>query len=140
MWPPNPPNGRRPKINHWTLKTVLDRATEAGQPFDQIYHVHYAELSWMTHSGVVSPLNMTAEWVTSFVGILYSIAADSYMDILEILANEFKLYVTNEHLKKKIICNRDLGFTRTPEEGEAVMRRHGLWGYFEPPRPWSSVE
>ncbi len=140
MWPPSLPNGRRPKINRWTLKTVLDRATDAGLPFDRIYHVHYAELSWMTHSGVVSPLNMTTEWVTSFVGVLYSIAADSYMEILEILVNEFKLYVTNEHLKKKIICNRDLGFTRTQEEGEAVMRRHGLSGYFEPPRPCSSVE
>ncbi len=94
----------------------------------------------MTHSGVVSPLNMTTEWVTSFVGLAYSIAADSYLEILEILVNEFKLYITNEHLKKKIICNRDLGFTRTPEEGEAVMREHGLWGHFEPPRPWSSAE
>lgn len=140
MWPPNPATGRKPKINHWTLKTVLDRATDLGRPFDRIYHVHYAELSWMTHSGVVSPLNMTTEWVTSFVGLAYSIAADSYMEILAILVNEFKLYITNEHLKKKIICNRDLGFTRTPEEGEAVMREHGLWGHFEPPRPWSSVE
>ena len=107
-------------------------------PFDRIYHVHYAELSWMTHSGVVSPLNMTTEWVTSFVGILYSIATDSYMEILEILVNEFKLYTTNPHLKKQIICNRDLGFTRTPKEGEMVMRKHGLWDYFEPPRAWSS--
>jgi hypothetical protein len=137
MWPANPANGRKPKINHWTLKTVLDRATDLGTPFDRIYHVHYAELSWMTHSGVVSPLNMTTEWVTSFVGLVYSIAVDSYMEILEILVNEFKLYITNEHLKKKIICNKDLGFTRTPEEGEAVMRKHGLWGYFEPPKPWS---
>lgn len=37
---------------------------------------------------------MTTEWVTSFVGILYSIAVDSYMKILEILVNEFKLYET----------------------------------------------
>lgn len=112
MWPPNPVNGRKPKVNHWTLKTVLERATDLGPPFDRIYHVHYAELSWMTHSGVVSPLNMTTEWVTSFVGIVYSIAVDSYMEVLEILVNEFKLYITNQHLKKKIICNRDLGFTR----------------------------
>ncbi len=33
----------------------------------------------MTHSGVVTPLNMTTEWVTSFVGIVYSIAVDSYI-------------------------------------------------------------
>jgi hypothetical protein len=139
MWPVNPTTGRKSQVKHWTLKTVLERATDLGAPFDRIYNVHYAELSWMTHSGVVTPLNMTTEWVTSFVGLVYSIAVDSYMEMLEILVNEFKLYVMNEHLKKKIICNRDLGFTRTPEEGEAVMREHGLWGYFELPKPWSEA-
>lgn len=140
MWPPSAVNGCKPKVNHWTLKNVLQRATDLGAPFDRIYHVHYAQLSWMTHSGVVSPLNLTTEWVTSFVGIVYSIAIDSYVEILEILVDEFKLYTTNEHLKEKIVCNRDLGFTKTPEEGELVMRRHGLWGYFEPPKPWSEPD
>lgn len=140
MWPPNALNGRKPKVGHWTLKTVERRATDLGAPFDRIYHVHYAELSWMTHSGVVSPLNLTTEWVTSFVGTVYAIAVDSYVEILAILVNEFKLYTTNEHLNKKIVCNRDLGFTKTPEEGELVMRRHGLWGYFEPPKPRSEPD
>jgi len=45
MWPPNPLTGKGPKINHWTLKSVMDRATTLGAPFDRIYHVHYAELS-----------------------------------------------------------------------------------------------
>jgi len=136
MWPPAKPG--KSVIKHWTKKDLLQRATDLGDPFDRIYNVHYAELSWMTHSGVVSPLNMTAAWVTSFVGIVYSIAVDSYMEILEILVNEFKLYVTNPHLKKKIRCNRDLGFTRTPEEAEVVMRNRGLWDLFEPPAPRSA--
>ena len=38
---------------------------------------------------------------------------------------------------RKIVCNRDLGFTSTPQEGEAVMRKHGLWGLFEPPQLWA---
>ncbi len=136
MWPANPATGKKPTVNHWTLKNMMKRATDLGTPFDRIYHVHYAELSWMTHSGVVTPLNMTREWVTSFVGIVYSIAADSYIQVLEILVNEFKLYITNDHLKKKILCNRELGFTRTQEEGLAVMRKYGLLLYFKPPRPW----
>ena len=32
---------------------------------------------------------------TSFVGIVNSIAVDAYMEILEILVNEFKLYTTH---------------------------------------------
>jgi hypothetical protein len=78
---------------------------------------------------------MTTAWVTAFAGIVYSIATDCYMQILEVLVNEFKLYIVNEHIKKKIICNRDLGFTRTLVEGREVMDSHGLSLYFEPPKP-----
>jgi len=133
MWPANPKTGKRPTVKHWTMKNLFRRVTDLGSPFDRIYSVHYAQLSWMTHSGVVGPLNMTAEWVVSFVSIVYSIAIDSYMEILDILVNVFKLSATNEHIKKKIVCSRDLGLTSTPEQAEAVMRKHGLWGIFEPP-------
>ena len=91
----------------------------------------------MTHSGVVTPLNMTSDWVMSFVATVYSIAIDSYVAILEMLVVQFKLSLTNEHVMRKIVCNRDLGFTATPQEGEAVMRKHGLWKLFEPPIPWA---
>jgi hypothetical protein len=139
MWPPNPVTRKKPAVKHWTMKSVQQRSKSLGAPFDRIYDVNYAQLSWMTHSGVVTPLNMTTDWVTLFVGVVYSIAAESYTQILETLVDEFKLSVTNEHIKKKILCNRDLGFTSTPEEGEAVMRKYGLWGYFEPPTAWPGV-
>jgi len=73
----------------------------------------------------------------SFVSTVYSIAIDSYVAILEMLVVQFKLSLTNEHVMRKIVCSRDLGFTSTPEEGEAVMRKHGLWGLFEPPKLWA---
>jgi hypothetical protein len=126
MWPPNMMKRGKTTVKHWTKKDLLQRATSLGDPFDRIYHVHYAELSWLSHSGVVSPLNMTTAWVTSFVGIAYSIAVDSYMEILEILVNEFKLYNTDPMLKKKILCSKALGFTSTPEQAAAVMQHYGV--------------
>lgn len=128
MWPDPPDMIKRGKktVKHWTKKDLLQRATSLGAPFDRIYHVHYAELSWLTHSGVVSPLNMTTAWVTSFVGIAYSIAVDSYMEILEVLVNEFKLYNADPILKEKIPCSKALGFTSTPEEAAAVMQHYGV--------------
>lgn len=140
MWPPNPKKSRKQFVRHWTLKSIRQRAGGLGAPFDRIYEVYYAQLSWMTHSGVISPLDMTTEWVTSFVSVVYSIAIDSYVEILETLVIAFKLSITNEHINRKIVCNRDLGFTSSPEAGEAVMRKHGLWGYFEPPMPLTSME
>jgi hypothetical protein len=83
---------------------------------------------------------MTAEWVASFVSVVYSIAIDSYVEILEMLVSQFKLSSANEHIMRKIVCNRDLGFTSTREEGEAVLRKHGLSWYFEPPTPWAEAQ
>ena len=140
MWPASPTTGKKPSVKHWTLKNLRQRAIEYGSPFDRLYDIHYAQLSWLTHTGVVNPMKMTTNWVASFTTAVYAIAIDSYMEILEILVNEFKLDATNEHLKKKIVCNRDLGLTKTPAEAEIVMRRHGLWGYFEPPTPWAEAK
>src|SRR5579862_8321286 len=126
IWPSQPKKAKIP-IKHWTGNSVLKRANDLGDPFDQIYNVHYAELSWMTHSRVVSPLNMTKEWVTSYVGLCYAIAVDSYMQLLECLVNEFKMYNADPLLKKKILCSRDLGFTST-EAAAVVLGRYGLAG------------
>jgi hypothetical protein len=134
VWTPKP-GKTDSEIKHWTRKPLSQRARVLGDPFDRIYEVHYPDLSWMTHSGVVTPLNMTTEWVTSFVGIVYSIAVDSYIQILDVLVDEFKLYTTNEYIREKMRCNRDLGFTKTAAEAEEVMRKHGLWRKFEPPTP-----
>jgi hypothetical protein len=90
MWPPNPTKSKKQVIKHWTKKDIRQRAKDLGDPFDRIYDVHYAQLSWMTHSGVVSPLNMTSAWVASFVSVVYSIAIDSYVEILEMLVSQFK--------------------------------------------------
>jgi len=53
MWPPIP--GKKQMIKHWTLKTIRKRAKDCGDPFDRIFEVNYSQLSWMTHSGVVTP-------------------------------------------------------------------------------------
>jgi hypothetical protein len=50
MWPPNPATGRKPSATHWTLTNLRQRAKNLGTPFDRIYEVHYAHLSWMTYS------------------------------------------------------------------------------------------
>ena len=124
MWPPG--DGKKDKtIKHWTTKDLMGRATSLGEPFDRIYHVHYAELSWMTHSGA-SPMNINNNWVTSFVGVSYAIAMQSYEQILEILVNEFKMYNHDALLKKKIICSRELGFTSTDQQARALRQRYGV--------------
>jgi hypothetical protein len=61
--------------------------------------VHYPQLRWDAHSGVVSVFKATPNSFVPSVGIAYTIAVESYMQILEVLVNEFKLYKVDPIVK-----------------------------------------
>lgn len=60
------------------------------------------------------------------VGIAYTIAVDSYMQILEVLVNEFKLYNSDPKLKAKIKCAKRVAFAESQEEADEIMGHYGI--------------
>ena len=63
-------------------------------------------------------MNINNNWVTSFVGVSYAIAMQSYEQILEILINEFKMYNHDALLKKRSSAAENWGslvLTNRPE-------------------------
>jgi Family of unknown function (DUF5677) len=119
-WP-----GRR-KVEHWSVKTLRERARELGDPFDRIYEVHYPQLSWDAHSGVVSVLRATTESFVHSVGIAYTIAIDSYMKVLEVVAGEFGLSKIDPHLKDKIVYAKQVAFAKSQEEADQLRQAYGF--------------
>jgi hypothetical protein len=113
-------------VNHWLNKKLGSRIEGLGEPYERIYEVHYAQLSWYSHSGITGVSNIDGEMLAAFVGICYQIAVESYMQILEILVNEFRLYITDPKLKDKIQYAKFVAFARSQREADAVMRVHGL--------------
>jgi hypothetical protein len=71
-------------------------------------------------------MNIDGEMLAAFVGICYKIAVESYMQILEIVVNEFKLYKADSKLKDKIQYNKLVAFARTQPEADGLMLQHGL--------------
>jgi len=114
------------QVNHWLNKKMGKRIEGLGEPFERIYEAHYPQLSWYSHPGVTGVWNVSGEMLAAFVGICYQIAVESYMQILEILVNEFRLYVHDDKLKDKIQYAKFVAFARSQEEADAVMRVHGL--------------
>jgi len=114
------------KIKHWTKKDLAARAKELGDPFDRIYEVHYAELSWFSHSGVTGLGNANTNLIAMSAGTSYSIAVDSYMQILEVVVNEFKLYATMPVLKDKIAYMKMTAFTESQEEANRLRQAYGV--------------
>jgi hypothetical protein len=113
-------------VKHWTLKSLAKRAEDLGDPFDRIYEVHYPQLSWDAHSGVVGVFVAKPESFVHSVGIAYTIAVDSYMQILEVLVNEFKLYNFDPKLKSKIKYAKAVAFVESQEEADALTQGYGL--------------
>lgn len=120
MWP------GRDEVKHWTLKSLAKRAEELGAPFERIYEVHYPQLSWDAHSGVVSVFQATPNSFVPSVGIAYTIAVESYMQILEILVNEFKLYTTNPLLKNKIAYMKNVAYAESQDEADRIRYAYGV--------------
>ncbi len=116
----------RDRVKHWTLNSLATRAHKLGDPFDRIYEMHYPTLSWDTHSGVISVFKAKPDTFVPSVGIAYTIAVDSYMQILEVLVNEFKLYNADPLLKNKIKYNKEVAFTESQEEADSLMQAYGL--------------
>ena len=114
------------RVNHWMNKKIGKRIEGLGEPYERIYKAHYPQLSWYSHSGVTGVWNVNGETFAAFAGICYQIAVESYMQILEILANEFRLYVHDGKLKDKIQYAKLVAFARSQNEANAVMRVHGL--------------
>jgi len=73
-----------------------------GKPFDELYELQYPQLSWYVHSGITGVANLQAGTFALMAGICFTIVLESYVQILEALINEYKIYHADDRLKKKL--------------------------------------
>lgn len=116
IWP------NKQKIGHWTLKDLAQRCEYLGGEFAELYSVHYAELSWFAHSGVIGVANVEGDTLAHLCGIAFQIIVKCYSLILEAIINCFQMYHADDKLKKKIVLARMLPFTESQRERGAVTR------------------
>jgi hypothetical protein len=95
-WPTN----RQP--NHWSAMKLPKRVLLVGAPFEEIYNIHYAELSWYTHPGVGAIAKFDASVYPLVCGKAYGIAIRCYVEILKFMIKELALLESDSLIDKNL--------------------------------------
>jgi len=108
-------------LNHWSGLTLSQRVEQLKSPFDQIYAVDYARLSWYVHSGLTGIMNIPAETFIHLCAYAYHIASIAYGETLLSVARAFKLSKANEKIGEKLRVAKMLPFTKDAQQVEILM-------------------
>ena len=116
MWPGNP------KPKHWSGLTLEGRANMLKAPFDEIYAMDYSRISWYAHPGLTGIINIPAVTFIHLCAYAFHLTAKAYQECLLTIIKEFKLSIANDKIEKLLILAKQLPFTDTPEQVEALTR------------------
>lgn len=113
-------------VTHWMNRKLPRRIELLGDPFSRMYEVNYAPLSWYSHAGVTGVNDPSTDLFAFFAGMAYTIAGDSYIELLKVVVSEFKLQSADPKLSDKITCAKLVAFADSQEEADVILRAHGL--------------
>lgn len=114
-------------ILHWSGMDLRQRAILVGSPFDEIYDVHYAELSWYTHPGVGVIATLEKEMYPLICGQAYGIAIRCYCQTLRFMIQEWRLRESDQLIEKKLEFATLAAFST--DQREAKRLRFELLGF-----------
>ncbi len=119
LWPKKLPN-------HWSEKTLRNRAKTLGAPFEEVYESLYKQLSWQVHSGLEGSVNRSPEWFPHLYGVCCQIAALSYDVIVRAAIIEFKLSSAIPTINQELVFAKLRAGTKDLNEEAALRRGLGL--------------
>lgn len=115
-WPANP------HPHHWSAMKLPKRVAEIGAPFEEIYNVSYAELSWYTHPGVGVVATLDVSAYPAICGDAFGIAIRCYVETLKFMIGELNLREDDSLIDKKLDFARMQAFAADPAQAEALRR------------------
>jgi Family of unknown function (DUF5677) len=107
---------------HWTGLRLADRVAQLGAPMDRIHEVDYPRLSWYVHSGVTGVINLKSETFVHLCANAFSLAADSYREILEVIIRRFKIDKAINKIDFKLYAAKAFPFNDDPEIEDWLTR------------------
>jgi hypothetical protein len=110
------------KVSHWSGLDLRTRAMHLKAPFDEIYDVQYAELSWYTHAAGLTGFDLKSETFPVLAGRSFALAAQCYVILLTSVIDEFKLTKADPRIKDHLRYAQLVPFTQTDQEEEALHR------------------
>jgi hypothetical protein len=110
------------KLDHWSNKTLKDRADLLGDPYDRIYEIEQPRMSWQVHSGLTGIANFKTETFTGLAGAAFSSSVTAYEAILTSLIKEFQIGKADEKILTKLRLAKLAPFTDSEDEAREMMR------------------
>jgi len=110
------------KVTHWSGLDLRARATLLKAPFDEIYDMKYAELSWYTHAAGLTGFDLKADTYPILQATAFELAARCYVILLTAVIDEFGLSKAIPGVKNHLDYARKVPWTDTDEQVEALQR------------------
>jgi hypothetical protein len=107
---------------HWSGKKVRDRATAAGDPFEELYEVKYRQLSFHTHAGLTGVLGIDKQTFGAICGDAFGIAATCYEIVLKSVITELHIRKADSKIDKKLDLARLLPGTKNDQERQQLQQ------------------
>jgi hypothetical protein len=93
-------------------------------PFDEIYDMKYAELSWYTHAAGLTGFDLKAETYPVLQATSFELAARCYRILLTAVIDEFSLAKVDPGILNHLEYARKVPFTDT--EKQMLALQHAL--------------
>ena len=110
------------KVSHWSGLDLRARATLLKDPFDEIYDMKYAELSWYTHAAGLTGFNLKSETYPILQATAFELAARCYVILLTAVIDEFGLSKAVPGVKNHLDYARKVPWTDSDEQVEALRQ------------------
>jgi hypothetical protein len=120
LWP------NRPDVQHWSLLKMKKRTDLLGPPFDRIFAVEYPRLSWYVHSGLTGIANLPPGSFELMAGIAFTIAIESYMQIMGTMIDKFKLTKADPKIKTRMLFAKMAPWTDDQRQAFQLQQELGL--------------
>jgi hypothetical protein len=111
------------RLEHWSNKSLKDRAALLGTKYDEIYEVEQPRLSWQVHSGLAGISYQKMESYTALCGVAIASCTDSYEGILLSVIEEFKISKADDKIKGKLKAAKLAAFAKDQAEADLIYRQ-----------------
>jgi hypothetical protein len=114
LWPK-----RRPE--HWSGKTIRDRAVLLGDAYEEKYEVEFPRMNWQAHSGLTGVAYFKAETFPKMAAMAIVSSTNSYKSILESVIKEFHIQKYDKQIMRKMKAAELMPFTDSEAEAQDLM-------------------
>jgi hypothetical protein len=114
--------GANAKMKHWSGLNLRDRVVMLGEPFEEVYEVKYAQLSWYTHAAGLTGFDLKASSFEKVATTHHYLAVQLYKIVLRTIIDEYQFSKWDDKILNKMKQAEFLPFMDTDDEVKELER------------------